>query len=177
MGIYTPVMPNTMPITITSSVKPPPICHASHVIQQAIRAIVDNMNKNKIRTWTTSDLYELYISASGTLSKKQMIFNITKHFGTEVIIMHIEGCESVLGSVGSMVELVKTMGGDGDDELDKLVRQIQTERLATPRPRDYDLRNFQYTKLIESISPTLLRLISCLVSGGLLSSRHTGAVC
>ena len=75
--------------------------------------------------------------------------------------MHIEGCESVLGSVGSMVELVKTMAGDGDDELDKLVRQIQTE----------------YIKLIESISPTLLRLISCLISGGLLSSRHTGAVC
>ena len=33
-------------------------------------------------------------------------------------------------SVGSMVKLVKTMGGDED----KLVRQIQTESLATPRP-------------------------------------------
>ena len=97
-----------------------------------------------------------------------MISNITKHFGTEVIIMHIEGCESVLGmrsSVGRMVKLVNTMGVDGDDELDKLVRQIQTESLVTPKPRDYDLRNFQYTKLIESTSPTLLRLISCLVSG------------
>ena len=57
--------------------------------EQAISAIVDNMNKNKTHTWTTSDLYELYISASGTLSKKEMISNITKHFGTEVIIMHI----------------------------------------------------------------------------------------
>ena len=89
--------------------------------QQATRAIVDNMNKNKTRTWATSDLYELYISASGTLSKKQMICNITNLFGTEVIIMHIEGWESVLGmrsSGGSMVKLVKTMGGDEDAELD-----------------------------------------------------------
>ncbi len=71
--------------------------------------------------------------------------------------MHIEGCESVRVSV---VKLVKTMYGDGDDELDKLVRRIQTESLATPRPRDYDLHNLQYTKLIESTSPTLLRLVS-----------------
>ena len=124
-----------------------------------MRAIVDNINENNTSNWMTSDLYELYISASGTLSKKQIVYNINKYVGTEVIIMHIEGCESVLGSVGNIVKLVKTMGSDGDDELDKLVRQIQTESLATPRPRDYDLRNFQYTKLIESTSPTILRPI------------------
>ena len=137
--------------------------------EEALRAIVDNMNENKTSTWTTSDLYELYISASGTLSKKQMISNITKYVGVKVISMHIEGCESVLAmraSMGSMVKLVKTMGGDGDEELDKLVRQIQTESLATPRRRDYNLRNFQYSKFIESTSPTVLMLISCLVSGG-----------
>ena len=139
--------------------------------EEALRAIVDNMNDNKTSTSTTSDLYELYVSASGTLSKKQMITNITKYFGAEVITMHIEGCESVLGmraSMGSMVKLVKTMGSDGDEELDKLVRQIQTESLATPRPHYYDLRNFQYTK---STSPALLRLISFLVSGGRINKQ------
>ena len=136
-----------------------------------MRAIVDNMNENNTSTWKTSDLYELYISASGTLSKKHMICNINKYVGTEVIIMHIEWCESVLGSVGSMVKLVKTMGGDGDDELDKLVRHLQTESLASPRPRDYELHNFQYTKVIESTSPTLLGLIPCLVSGGRITKQ------
>ena len=139
--------------------------------EEALRAIVDNVNDNKTSTWTTSDLYELYVSASGTLSKKQMITNITKYFGAEVITMHIEGCESVLGMRASMGILVKTMGGDGDEELDKLVRQIQTESLATQRLHDYDLRNFQYTKIIESTSPTLLRLISCLVSGGRINKQ------
>ena len=88
--------------------------------------------------------------------------------------MHIEGCESVLGmraSMGSMVKLVKTMGGDGDEKLDKLVRQIQTESLATQRHHDYDLRNIQYTKLIDSTSPTLLRLISCLFLGGRINKQ------
>ena len=136
-----------------------------------MRAIVDNINENNTSTWPTSDLYELYISASGTLSKKQMTYNTNKYVGTEVIIMHIEVCESVLGSVGSMVKLVKTMGADGDDELDKLVRHLQAESLATPIPRDYDLRNFQYTKLIESNSPTLIRLISCLDSGGRITKQ------
>ena len=78
--------------------------------EPAMRAIVDNINENNTSTWMTSDLYELYISASGTLSKKQIVYNINKYVGTEVIIMHIEGCESVLGSVGSIVKLVKTMG-------------------------------------------------------------------
>ena len=73
--------------------------------------------------------------------------------------MHIEWCESVLGSVGSMVKLVKTMGGDGDDELDKLVRLLQTESLTSPRPRDYEVHKVQYTKFIESTNLTLLRLI------------------
>ena len=136
-----------------------------------MRAIVDNMNENNTSIWTTSDIYELYISASRTLSKKQMIYNINKYVGTEVIIMHIEGCESVLGSVGIMVKLVKTMGGDGDDELDKLVRHLQTESLATPRPRDYELRNFQYIKFTESTSRTLLRRISCLDSGGRITKQ------
>ena len=93
--------------------------------EETLRAIVDNMNDNKTSTWTTSDLYELYVSASGTLSKKHMITNITKYVGAEVITMHIEGCEGVLGmraSMGSMVKFVKTKGGDGDEELDKLVR-------------------------------------------------------
>ena len=73
--------------------------------EEALRAIVDNMNDNKTSTWTTSDLYELYVSSSGILSKKQMITHITNYFGAEVITMHIEGCESVLGmraSMGSM---------------------------------------------------------------------------
>ena len=103
-----------------------------------------------------------------------MISNITKYFGTEVTIMHIEGCESVLGmrsSMGSMVKLVKTMGVDGDDELDKLVRHLQTESLASSKPRDYELHKFQYTKYIESTSPILLRLIPCLVSGGHISKQ------
>ena len=116
-----------MPIAITSSAKPPPIRQPCNPEEQAMRAIVDNMNENNTSTWTTSDLYELYISASGTLSKKQMIYNINTYLGTEVIIMHIEWCESVLGSEGSMVKLVKTMGGDGDYELDKRVRHLQTE--------------------------------------------------
>ena len=107
-----------------------------------MRAIIDNMIENNTSTWTTSDLYELYIFASGTLSNKQMIYNINKYVGTEVNTMHIEECDSVLGSLGSMVKLVKTMGGDGDHELDKLVRHLQTESLATPIPHDYDLRNF-----------------------------------
>ena len=71
-------MPNTMPIankfhkTATDMSRQP--CNPE---EQAMRAIVDNINENDTSTCTTSDLYELYISASGTLSKKQMISILT----------------------------------------------------------------------------------------------------
>ncbi|KAL8581927.1 hypothetical protein ACOMHN_010301 [Nucella lapillus] len=142
--------------------------------EKALRSVIDNMNENKTSTWTTNDLYNLYLSAFGTLSKKQMIANVTRYFGEEVLVMHVEGCESILGmraSIGRMVKLVKSRDDEDGDELTKLVRKIQKEALAAPIPSDYHMSSFEYTKIIESTSPTLLRLISSLVSAGCVTKK------
>ncbi|KAL8585526.1 hypothetical protein ACOMHN_051411 [Nucella lapillus] len=103
-----------------------------------------------------------------------MIANVTRYFGEEVLVMHVEGCESILGmraSIGRMVKLVKSRDDEDGDELTKLVRKIQKEALAAPRPSDYHMSSFEYTKIIESTSPTLLRLISSLVSAGCVTKK------
>ncbi|KAL8597459.1 hypothetical protein ACOMHN_050957 [Nucella lapillus] len=74
-------------------------------------------------------------------------------------------------SIGRMVKLVKSRDDEDGDELTKLVRKIQKEALAAPRPSDYHMSSFEYTKIIESTSPTLLRLISSLVSAGCVTKK------
>ena len=104
----------------------------------------------------------------GHCFKKQFVSNIMAYFGDELLVLHIEGCDSILGfkaSLGKVIKIVK-ISQDDDDELEKLVRMIRREVLATPIPGDYKLSAYVRHKVIEGTSPTLLKLVSSLVSGG-----------
>ena len=67
--------------------------------------------------------------------------------------------------VGKMLQLVNQTETPGEyDDVDKLVRKVQTEVKDLPLPRNYDLGSFRHDRLVQDTSPTLLRLISSLVS-------------
>ena len=55
---------------------------------------------------------------------------VTAHFGDELLVLHIEGCDSVVGfkaSLGKVIKIVKISQSMGDDdELEKLVRKIRS---------------------------------------------------
>ena len=101
--------------------------------------------------------------------------SVKAHFGRELLVLHIEGCDSVLGfevSLGRVIKLVKVSHSKGDDdEVDKLVRKIRSEVMAMPRPGDYNLRHYVYQKLVQSTSETLLKLVSSLVSDGFITKQ------
>ena len=142
-------------------------------LEEALRSVLSMMAENATESWTTSELYAMYVAASGTVSRRQFVSNVTAHFGDELIVLHIEGCDSVVGfkaSLGKVIKIVKINQSMGDDdELEKLVRKIRSEVMAKPRNLDYKLSDYVHHKVIESTSETLLRLVSSLVSGGAIT--------
>ena len=92
----------------------------------------------------------MYIAASGTLSRRQLVSNIATYFSKKLLILHIEGCESVVGfksSLGQFIKIAKkTNKRSYEDEIDKLERIIPNEVRATPRPGDYNLSDFAQHK-------------------------------
>ena len=139
-------------------------------LEDALRCVLSMMAENAKESWT---LYVMYLAASGTVSRRQFVSNATAHFGDELLVLHIEGCDSVVGfkaSLGKVIKIVKISQSMGDDdELEKLVRNIRREVMAKPRNMDYTLRECAGHKVIESTSATLARLVSSLVPGGAIT--------
>ena len=89
--------------------------------------------------------------------------------------MPLEGpYSSVLGHIrhiGKVLKIVKAQR-ETDDNEDALVKKIKAEVKLINSDRlhkDYDLGDFTKERIIEQTSPTLLRVVSNLVSDGKLS--------
>ena len=145
----------------------------TETLEEALRSVLSIMAENATESWTTSEMYVMYVAASGTVSRRQFLSNVTAHFGDELLVLHIEGCDSVVGfkaSLGKVIKIVKISQSMGDDdELEKLVRKIRSEVMAKPRNVDYKLSDYVHHKVIESISATFRSLVSSLVSGGAIT--------
>ena len=74
--------------------------------------------------------------------------------------------------IGSVLKLAKE-SEDTENQEEALVKKIMEEVCTVKTSEDYDLGDFTRTKIIEQTSPTLLRLVSKLVSWGEYS---TGAI-
>ena len=100
------------------------------VLEEAVMSVLSIMAANESESWTTSELYVMYIAASDTVSGQQFVTYVTAHFGDELLVLHIEGCDSVVGfkaSLGKVIKIVKISQSMGDDdELEKLVRKIRS---------------------------------------------------
>ena len=69
-------------------------------------------------------------AASGTVSRRQFMSSITIYFGDKLLLLHIEGYESVVGfkaSHGQFIKIAKKNNSySEDDELENLVRRFAT---------------------------------------------------
>ncbi|KAL5020004.1 hypothetical protein ScPMuIL_002896 [Solemya velum] len=101
----------------------PPEIIDDNVLQMLIESMYSDQ---KICTWTSVDLHDKYVGFGGDLSRKQMFNRLVKHLGSDVIVLNIQGCASVIGFreyVGNVVQIyeIDTMDEDADDAL---VRKI-----------------------------------------------------
>lgn len=144
---------------------------------KALKMTINIMNQDKSHVWTSVELYDLYIGFDvphATLSRRQFISNLLKYMGSEVIEMKIEGCASLIGFREQLpYKLIQTE--EASDDVDWLVETIVEECKSIPITRDfYDLGQFTQESSLKLTSPTLLSLISKLVSNGVVTrSSHS----
>jgi len=131
------------------------------------------MKTNMCVTWTVVELHVIYTQNAGHLVRKQMLAQLTEYFGDEIVVVHLEGCSSIVGFrkfVSKSLKIVKqSLAFDVYEDVDRLVRKVKAEVRTIPLPRDYDLNIFRYDKTVQDTSIRLLTFISSLVSDGEIS--------
>ena len=117
---------------------------------EAMKVLADEMYANqKLCTWTSIELYEKYMSYGGQLTRKQMFTKLITSLGTDVVVLSIEGCASIVGFREYVSKTFKVTQVDTLDEEreDELVRKITTEaRGISFNNKDYDLSDFTHAK-------------------------------
>ena len=85
--------------------------------------------KSKLRTWTSIELHDKYVSYGGQFTQKQMFTKLVTHLAKDVVVLGIEGCASIVGFQEFISKTTKITELDTMDEEkeDALVRKITTE--------------------------------------------------
>ena len=65
-------------------------------IEESLRFVVEEMKGNMQETWTMCELYEIYSTNLGALTQKQIFANLCEYFGKEIVVLNVEGCETVV---------------------------------------------------------------------------------
>ena len=103
-----------------------------------------------------------------------MVANVCDHFGDDIVVLNVEGCDSIIGFrrfVAKSLKIVKRAASSEDDAMDTVIRRVKAEVRNIPQPRDYDLSDFRFEKAVQDTSETLLKLISELESDGEVSKK------
>lgn len=105
------------------------------------------------------------------LSRKQMFAKLNNSLTDDVIVIHSDGCSSVIGFknfVGGLLIFVKAGADDEMTEVDTVIHQMQKEARKVTKSNNlfYDLGNFTHNNMISQTNTTLLHLVSSLVSNG-----------
>ena len=94
-----------------------------------MKLVIDDMLANKLlQTCTNLELYEMYIGLGG----QQMLTNLTTHLGADIVVVHMEGCVSVVGFgelVGKSLKLVNDESVD-EESFGPVIRQFRSEARA-----------------------------------------------
>lgn len=81
-----------------------------------------------MRTCTSIELYEKYVTYGGHLTQKQMFTKLVAYLGNDAIVLYINGSASISGFCDYVSRIVKISEVDKVDEgKDILVRRITIE--------------------------------------------------
>ncbi len=135
-----------------------------------ISVVVDSMTSDPTRVWVSVDLYALYTDYAAPetcLSRRTLIDKLTDFFGESLLELHIEGCASLLCFKKHLPYKIHQLEqDDSDTPVSKVVDQIVTECKSMKPETSYKFSQFVKSNVIKQTSPTLLSLVSSLVSKG-----------
>ena len=159
-----------IPKNSTNSISSKPL------IEEPLQVVVNHIKSNKCTaTWTIAELHNVYVEASGDLTKKQMLFNLSEYYGEELVLINVPGCETEIGLnkyVCTKLKMARKSMAEVSDDVDDIVRRIKSEVASIPTPCGYDLSDFCFNKTVKDTSETLLTLISKLISGSAITKKE-----
>ena len=144
------------------------------VDENALKQIIDCMNSDRSRIWNSVQLHSLYSDFGGKLNRRDMFSKLTDCMDKDVTIVQVQGCATIIGYRESIAKSLKVVQVADMDEtkIDSVVRQIKQEaRSVKYNSANYDLAEFTHSNTIKATSPTLLKLISDLVSSGEITKK------
>ena len=127
-------------------------------IDESLQNAVDIMRADMCLTRTITELYSIYVETLGHLSRKQMLVNLCDYFGDEVVVLSVEGCDTIVGFrmfVAKSLKMAKMSGIGENDDVAKVVRRVKAEVRKIPQPREYDLSDFPFSNTVADTSETL----------------------
>lgn len=142
--------------------------------EDALMDVIRYMNQDRSRIWNSVELFSLYSDLGGKLARRDMFSNLTDCMSKDIIVVRIDGCATIVGFRESVAKILKVVRVDDTDEgsIATMVRQIKREaRTVKYNSANYDLSEFTQAKTIKSTSPSLLKLVSDLVSGGKVTKK------
>ena len=142
--------------------------------ESALKNVIERMNCDRSKMWNSVELHSLYCDLGGKLTRRDMFSKVTDCMSKDVMLVRVDGCATIVGFRESIANHLKMVKVDDADErsIDSVVRQIKKEaRSVKYNSANYDLSEFTQANTIKATSPTLLRLISDLVSGGEMTKK------
>ena len=85
-------------------------------VEEALRSVAKLMVENLTKIWTISKLYSKYLDFSGSESKAQFVSNIRNHFGDELLVLHVDGYESLMAFESYLSQYIDFVKKNSDDE-------------------------------------------------------------
>lgn len=142
--------------------------------ENALREVIQYMSRDRSRLWNSIELHSLYSDLGGNLARRDMFSKVTDCMSKDVIVVRVDGCATMVGFRDSVAKTLKTVKDDDTDErsIASVVRQIKHEaRSVRYNSANYDLSEFTQANTIKATSPSLLKLVSDLVSGGMVTKK------
>jgi len=142
--------------------------------ENALKELIEYMNRNRSRMWNSVELHSLYSDLGGRLARRDMFSKLTDCMSKDIIIVRVDGCVTIVGFRESVAKSLKIFKVDDTDEwsIGSVVRQIKHEaRSIKYNSANYDLSEFTQANTIKATSQTLLKLVSDLVSGGKVTKK------
>ena len=145
-----------------------------HADENALKQVIEYMNRDRSRLWNSVELHSLYSDLGGKLARRDMFSKLTDCMSKDVIIVRVDGCATIVGFRESVATHLKVVKVDDMDEksIDTVVRLIKHEaRSVKYNSANYDLSEFTQANTIKATSPILLKLVSALISDGEVTKK------
>ena len=140
--------------------------------ETSFNILTEQMLQQESHIWNSVEVFNTYVGLGGSHSRKSLITELQSHFGKHLIVMHVSGCASIIGFQNHIPYKLQLVDDDQDDEsVDNLVSKIKQESSVLPGISNYDLSQFTLDMTVDNTSPTLLDIVSKLVSGGVINKQ------